>query len=159
ADMTQLGRNPACILPAWQAFVDRHDGPVRGIGEPVWRGRGGAELVECQLHEALVNVAFDEADFTLLCPYDRALAPAVLREARCPHRRVDGEASPLFRDADALAPFDAPLAPPPASARVLAFEHELRDVRRLVEECGGSPDVVLAVNEVAANSVRHGGGR
>src|SRR4051812_28437618 len=41
-DMSQLGRNPARILPAWREFVDRAgaDGhPVRGIGEPIWAGR------------------------------------------------------------------------------------------------------------------------
>ncbi len=160
ADMAVLGRNPARIIPAWQEFIDRHDGPARGIGEPVWRGRGGAELVECQLHEALLNVAFDQRPFSLLCPYDRALAPAVLREARCSHPRVDGAASPLFRTKDALSPFDAPLAPPPATARILGFEAQgLGEVRRLVEECGGGADLVLAINELAANSIRHGGGR
>ena len=33
--------------------------PVRGIGEPIWPGRHPEELLECQLHEALLNVAID----------------------------------------------------------------------------------------------------
>ena len=29
ADIDELGRNPARIIPAWQAFLDRHEGPAR----------------------------------------------------------------------------------------------------------------------------------
>jgi len=64
ADMTAVGRNPARIIPAWREFLDLHatDGrPVRGIGEPIWPARTPAELVECQRHEALLNVAFAES--------------------------------------------------------------------------------------------------
>src|SRR6187200_2433092 len=78
-DMAQLGRNPGRIIPAWHDFVDEHGGgerPVRGVGEPVWAGRDGEELVECQLHEALLNVAFADARaFRLLCPYDARSLP------------------------------------------------------------------------------------
>src|SRR4051794_16375791 len=38
-DMSELGRNPARILPAWSAFVAEFGAggqPIRGIGEPVW---------------------------------------------------------------------------------------------------------------------------
>ena len=62
-DMGELGRNPARIIPAWQDFLDAHAGrPVRGIGEPIWPGRRPEELLECQLHEALLNVAVDPED-------------------------------------------------------------------------------------------------
>ncbi len=45
--------------------------PVRGIGEPVNDRRTGAELAECQVHEELLNVAFEGGSpFWLLCPYD-----------------------------------------------------------------------------------------
>src|SRR5438876_11228628 len=34
--MHEIGGNPARMIPAWQAFVDRHPGrALRGIGEPV----------------------------------------------------------------------------------------------------------------------------
>ena len=48
-DMTQLGRNPARIIPAWRDFVDSHPqgAPLRGVGEPIWDGRRAAEIVEC----------------------------------------------------------------------------------------------------------------
>ena len=60
ADMANLGRNPALIIPAWRHFTDRHSGPgrpVRGIGEPIWATRRSEEIVEAQFHEALLNVA------------------------------------------------------------------------------------------------------
>src|SRR5580765_3298517 len=60
ADMSLVGRNPARIIPAWQQFLDRADrgAAVRGVGEPVYASRSAAELVECQRHEALLNLAF-----------------------------------------------------------------------------------------------------
>ena len=77
ADMAAVGANPARIIPAWREFLDRHsdDGrqAVRGIGEPIDRSRTAAELVESQIHEELLNLAFpDNPDFALLCPYDTA---------------------------------------------------------------------------------------
>ena len=86
-DMMSLGRNPARIIPAWREFVDAESaghGPVRGIGEPIWPGRHAEELLECQLHEALLNVAIEPATpLWLICPYDAAsLDPEVLEEAR-----------------------------------------------------------------------------
>ena len=43
--------------------------PVRGIGEPIWAGRRPEEILECQLHEALLNVAVDpKIPLWLICP-------------------------------------------------------------------------------------------
>jgi MEDS: MEthanogen/methylotroph, DcmR Sensory domain len=89
-DMAELGRNPAKILPAWQKFLDTEavDGrPARGVGEPIWAGRGTDELIECQLHEALLNVAVDPmTPFWLVCPYDaERLDPVVIDEAYRSH--------------------------------------------------------------------------
>ena len=172
AEMTELGRNPGRIIPAWRAFLDRQGlgRPVRGVGEPVWSDREPDELVESQLHEALLNLAFEDVrDFRLLCPYDTAdLRGEVVHEARCSHPVVAGSPSHDYRGtADPLAPFDAPLPRPPARAETLGFERAtLPEVRRLVDEvcerAGLSgrrrTDLVLAVDELATNSVRHGGG-
>ncbi len=92
-DMEVLGRNPARIIPAWAAFVEAHRAsgrPLRGIGEPIWAGRSDAELAECQMHEALLNLALDpRTPLWLLCPYDvAALAPDVVAEARRSHPTV-----------------------------------------------------------------------
>ncbi|MBE2318447.1 MEDS domain-containing protein [Solirubrobacter sp. CPCC 204708] len=156
-ELVEVDHNPARIIPFWREFVESHRGPVRGVGEPIWPGRNAAELVECQLHESLLNLAFEE-DFNLLCPYDaEALDEGVLHEACCSHPIVDGAPSPHYR-AEPL-PL-APLPPPPSGARVLGFEIEtLSEVRQLVRDAGGDPDFVLAVDELAINSVQHGGGR
>ena len=176
-DLAEVGRNPARIIPTWQGFVagggDR-ERPRRGIGEPIWAGRSAAELVECQLHESLLNLAFaDTPGFRLLCPYDAgALDPAVVHEARRSHPFVleeDGRsASAHVRGGDdALAPFEAPLPTPPSRTTVLGFDADmLGDVRACVLRGGEQAGLaegrarhfVLAVHEVAVNSVYHGGG-
>lgn len=92
-DMEDLGHNPARIIPGWQDFLDRHSGrgrPTRGIGEPIWAGRGDEEISECQLHEALLNVALDpQTPFWLVCPYDSTqLDPSVITEASRSHPAI-----------------------------------------------------------------------
>ena len=144
ADMRELGRNPGRIIPAWHDFIAAHrrrSGGIRGIGEPIWAGREPDELVECQLHEALLNLAFaDVAGFRLLCPYDVTTLPAeVVREARCSHPHVvdRGSAGPSssYRGVGKLlAPFEVPLAARRGPAEVLGFDAgELIAVRHLVQ--------------------------
>jgi anti-sigma regulatory factor (Ser/Thr protein kinase) len=178
ADMLEVGANPARIVPEWQAFVDRHGRDakgVRGIGEPIWADRSDDELVECQRHEALLNVAFEGGTpWRLLCPYDTAALPAsVVDEARRSHPYViEGRVelpSPQYRGlAQSRAAFmEGPLSPPPASAAAIGFEAgDLGEVRRLVSHVARSAgmdaraitDLVAAANEIATNSLRHGGG-
>jgi anti-sigma regulatory factor (Ser/Thr protein kinase) len=176
-DMERLGRNPARIIPAWEDWVReerRPDRLLRGIGEPIWAGRSASELEECQLHESLLNVAFAASPgFHLVCPYDAsALDPTVIHEARCSHpvtlERGEQRASPQFRAAaDGRGAGDAPLPKPPAPAEILSFDRRtFHEVRGVVARRGGdagldssrTQDLVLAVHELAANSVRHGGG-
>ncbi len=72
--MVEIGQNPAHIIPAWSQFLHDNGGaPTRcgGSAKPIWSGRSAAELVECQRHETLLNVAFaDSGTWKLLCPYD-----------------------------------------------------------------------------------------
>ena len=85
ANMAEIGRNPARIIPAWQDFlVEAHGAEVLGIGEPVWADRSPDALLEAERHEALLNVAFDGGrPWRLLCPYDeQTLAAGTLRRAR-----------------------------------------------------------------------------
>jgi hypothetical protein len=177
ADMADVGRNPACIIPAWRDFVDRQigrGGPFRGVGEPVWAGRSADELAECRRHEALLNVAFEGSPpWSLLCPYDVAALPgSVLDDARSTHPLVrDGDvttASESFLGiARAAMPDDRALPEPPQGGAETRFRAgDLPAVRHQVaaraEAFGLHPerrdDLVLAVSEVAANSLRHGGG-
>ncbi len=174
ADMAEIGGNPNRIIPVWRDFGARHDGrPRRGIGEPVWAARGKAELVECQLHEALLNVAFKgDEGFRLMCPYDEGeLDAGVVREALRSHPHIsheDGERPSRDYHADRLlGPFQAPLPPPPGPAEAVAFDRDnLSDVRRTVAmaaeragfDAGRRHDLVLVVHELAGNSTRHGAG-
>jgi hypothetical protein len=176
ADMAVLGRNPARIIPAWRDFLDEQGAagrPFRGIGEPIWAGRTPGELVECQHHELLLNLAFDGGPaWRLLCPYDtRALPRDVIQEARRSHPSLwedgVGSSSTSYVAPGATLSQGDDLPPPPAEAHRLAFTVErLSDLRRLVARCAGSAglgpkrtsDLVLAASEVATNSVLHGGG-
>ena len=177
ADMAAVGSNPARIIQAWHEFVeDRSEPgrPVRGIGEPIGPDRSPAELAECQRHESLLNLAFEgAAGFWLMCPYDtEALDPAVIEEALRSHpvtchegRSVD---SLLYGGLDsAAAPFRAPLPEPAPRPKEFYFEAaSLAALRQYVSlrattaglEPRRTEDFLLAVNEVATNSLRHGCG-
>jgi anti-sigma regulatory factor (Ser/Thr protein kinase) len=179
APMEELGRNPARIIPAWRDFVAEHagfDGPVRGIGEPVWPGRTAAEIDECHRHEALLNLAFaGVSDWWLLCPYDtRGLDEAVVRDAARTHPHLV-EAGTTADSADYRAPPPTlapgePLPEPTGDVLELRFTRDdLARIRAVVGERARAAglagprasDLVLAVNELVTNSVRHanGGGR
>jgi anti-sigma regulatory factor (Ser/Thr protein kinase) len=177
ADMNAVGRNPARIIPAWQEFVDEHAEAgvrLRGIGEPIFPARDPHELVECERHEALLNLAFAGANrFWLMCPYDTEALPAeVIAQARRNHPYVaHGEHRELstdyIGDAAIAEPFAAELPPAPGDAVELEFKHgELPVVRRFVADaCRAagiarerSHELVFAVNEIATNSLEHGGG-
>jgi len=176
-NMAEVGANPARIIPAWHDFVESQavtGRPFRGIGEPIYPERSAVELIECQRHEALLNVAFDGGPaWRLLCPYDTtALAPDVVEEAHRSHPYVAYDhtyiASGLYAEAaTARAPFTAALPEPSHLRATLVFDGMgLRPVRRLVSTeaaragytSGPIADLVMAVDEVATNSIRHGGG-
>ena len=176
-DMEVAGRNPSRIIPAWRAFAERSaadGGSARGVGEPIWAARSPDELVECQTHESLINPAFADADgFTLVCPYDIGELPDdVIVEALRSHPELcagrHSRPSPAYdAGAAALAGLDKPLPDaPPAASRLDFGIDSLHEARALVEAeaatAGLGPsrrdDLVLAVGEIAANSIRHGGG-
>ena len=179
-DMADVGANPARIIPLWADLVARHGGsgrPVRGVGEPAFPGRRPAELVECEVHEALIDSAFTTgAPWHLLCPYDRRLPAAVQAGALRTHAAWrDAEGGGPSRDyvppGDgidlATLPSCAPL-PPPTDV-VLRGDFGLRDVpavrrtvRAFARSCGLDTEQVenleLAASELASNCIRHGGG-
>jgi anti-sigma regulatory factor (Ser/Thr protein kinase) len=176
ADMAQVGSNPARIIQAWKDFVaERAPGsPVRGIGEPTGPDRSPAELVECQRHESLLNLAFANTPaFWLMCPYDTdALAPEVVEDAVRSHPVISfqdiREESTLYGGLEAAtAPFSEPLPEPAAQPKEFYFEAAtLAAVRQYVHLRAAdaelsrrrTEDLLLAVNEVATNSLRHAEG-
>jgi anti-sigma regulatory factor (Ser/Thr protein kinase) len=175
ADMAAIGANPARVIPAWSDFVAAHSGsgrPLRGIGEPIWVGRTPAELAECHIHESLLNLAFGEGpSFWLLCPYDTTLLDAaVLGSAHRNHAFV--QAGSAHRESACFSAsvadlFGEPLPPPPPDADALRFTRDdLSEVRcfvaRHASAAGFEPeraaDLLIAINELATNSVIHGEG-
>jgi anti-sigma regulatory factor (Ser/Thr protein kinase) len=177
ADMALVGSNPARIIPAWQRFVETHAAPgvrLRGIGEPIFPERDDHELVECQRHETLLNLAFKDASaFWLVCPYDTtALPPDVIDEARRSHPVVanHGRSERSREYAGVVGAFEtltSPLAEAPDGAAELRFDGQtLESIRSFVAEHASQVGVgmnrrielVVAVNEVATNSVKYGGG-
>lgn len=177
-DMRTLGGNPARIIPTWREFLNEHSHsgrPVRGIGEPVWPGRSAAELTECQRHESLLNLAFDGGQaWRLLCPYDLdGLDDQVIETALQSHPIITGHGNRSRSSAypssnPALDTFLGALPPASAGAQELVFTWEdLRILRQFISRAAHAAcledrrteDLVLAVNEIATNSVRYGGGR
>jgi anti-sigma regulatory factor (Ser/Thr protein kinase) len=177
-DMAAVGANPARIIPAWREFVDRNaacGARLRGIGEPIFPARSADELVECERHEALLNLAFaGTRGFWLVCPYDTdALPPPVIAEARRNHPLLahggEHSVSPAYRGEAAIAaPFSLPLVEPPGDAPELRFgKNELERARRFVAERAAAAglernrmlELVVAANEIASNCLKHGEGR
>jgi anti-sigma regulatory factor (Ser/Thr protein kinase) len=175
ADMTMAGANPGRIIPGvLLAFAATHpDRRVRIVGEPVWAGRSVLEYPACVQHEALINVAFEGREAAILCPYDTsALSPIAVMDARRTHPTVIEQdrrsRSPGYQDPVALSgEYNRPMPDPPVSARSVpvAFD-QLTRIRRFVADqavaAGLAPDravdLVFAVNELATNSIEHGGG-
>jgi anti-sigma regulatory factor (Ser/Thr protein kinase) len=168
-DMAELGRNPARIIPEVRAFIDKHPGQrVRFVGEPVWPGRSAAEICEANRHEALLNLAFAQAPMTILCPYDASGLPgSVLADTRRTHQEPAASGATWQTWRDNLPPeCDRPLHPPPGGTEAVAYDTDLAPVRRLVADHGQragieaerTVDLVLAANELAANTISHTSG-
>ena len=145
-------------------------GPLlRYVSEPFWAGRSDAERAEATRHEALVEPALTGAPATVLCVYnaDRLDAESIAcAEHLHPVVITDGEprASARYVGSGVVpAQCDRPLAPPPADATALGYRDDLRAVRDTVAACaaaaglapGRTTDLMLAVSEVAANTLQH----
>jgi anti-sigma regulatory factor (Ser/Thr protein kinase) len=169
-DMSELGRNPARIIPALRSFADRHLGRrARMITESIWPGRSPSEIREAARHDALVDLALSDVTATLLCPFSAADLPAsALSDAGRAHRWLYEADAPVansqFSALDtAPAAIGVPLVSVPAEAETVRYTTDLRPVRAMVtaacRRAGLSvmraTDMTLAVSELAANTLRH----
>jgi anti-sigma regulatory factor (Ser/Thr protein kinase) len=173
-DMSEVGRNPGRILPEvlYRAVDDSPPGRhVRIVGEPIWPGRTPLEYPACLQHEALINLAFRGRRVTVLCPYDlRGLPAEVLGDAERTH--------PVLVERDGTRP-GAAFTP---DAVLVETNHELPEAHGYAEfpfdrtrlgrarafaagqaaraglDEDRCEDFLLAIGELAANSIRHGGG-
>lgn len=172
ADMSTVGRNPGLIINRWLEFVDaqRPGTAMRGVGEPVGPDRRAAEREECHVHEALLNVAVaPETPLWLVCPYDTtALAPADIAHAERNHPIVADENGACVSEQHKLVdPFAGGFGAPVPPVREMSYEVTLvAPARAFAREAALVAGVsaerveefVLAMSEVASNSVQHGGG-
>ena len=174
-DMAELGRNPGRIIPAMLDFARAHAGRrVRYVSQPFWTGRSAAETAEVMRHEALVNLAFAHADVSIVCVYDVAgldsrVAAAVEQTHPAVYREGQVCASVGYAGPGQVpSAFSRPLAPPSPPGTSVTYQHDLHPVRAHVAQRAreaGLPanragDLVIAANEVAANTLDHtsGGG-
>jgi anti-sigma regulatory factor (Ser/Thr protein kinase) len=174
-DMREVGRNPGRIIAdVLTAAADREPWRrSRIIGEPIWEGRSSLEYPACVQHEALINLAFRGRPVTILCPYDVAgLDEAVLADAEQTHPVViekgEERLSSGFAPDEVVARTNAPLPEPAAAAEEFVFDATRLSAARQAAQAAARrvglvdedrlDDFVLAIGELIANSVRHGGG-
>jgi anti-sigma regulatory factor (Ser/Thr protein kinase) len=174
-DMSVAGRNPGRILPGvLLAFAGAHPGQrVWIIGEPIWPGRTEVEYPACAQHEALINAAFSGRDAAILCPYDVThLDQQVIDDAYRTHPVIAEDAarrqSPGYGDpAVVAAAFNRPLPRPPDEAATIGIDTAtLAVMRKFLTDLAGAAgldadrviDLAMAVNELATNTLEHGGG-
>ncbi|WP_344827924.1 anti-sigma factor RsbA family regulatory protein [Actinocorallia longicatena] len=173
-DMREAGRNPGRILPGvLSAFADAHPHATPHIiGEPIWPGRTETEYPACAQHEALINLAFAGRSIAIMCPYDASrLGRRALADAAVSHPVLwdaDGERkSDRFAPERLVADYNTPLPEPVGTVRVLPFdeaalplvrEFTVAETLRAGLGRDRAGDAELVVNELAANSVHHGGG-
>jgi anti-sigma regulatory factor (Ser/Thr protein kinase) len=147
---------------------------LRVIGEPVWAGRDDLETSEWGRYESVVNVALADARAWVVCGYDSSsLASTIVEDARRTHPRLAvGTASEISADftepSSYYASRDTPLTPHPATGvEWIPIHPDLAPIRQFIADHAprlGVPadridDYILAVNEIATNVLRHGGGK
>ncbi|MFC5179805.1 sensor histidine kinase [Actinomadura harenae] len=146
---------------------------VHALAEPVWQaGWSERETLEWARYESLINEVFQDTGASALCPYDTStLPPRILEHARRTHPRLvqDGGESESRRFApprEFSAGVDRTrVFPTPQDSEYLPLtSHDLHELRQWVGDRAdrhGLPgqdaqNLVTAVNEVAANALRHG---
>jgi len=173
ADMTDLGRNPARLIPAGQAFATEHPGERSYyLWEPAWPRRSAAEQNEVVRHEGLCNLAFADQAMTVLCLYDAArLSPELINGAELTHPAVISagqrhESRSYLGPGSIPAGCEEPLPPSAPQAETLTFTDQVSQVRefcaRHANAAGLGPnrtrDLILAVSEIAANAISYADG-
>lgn len=162
-------RNPARLLTLLDSFRSGgHDRRCVSVHEPVLAGTS-ATLAETRFGENVLNSpALQSWNLAVLCMYDTTgLDDAARDEMHRSHPSVRGEdGNPAFEPELAGTMFAQALPRPPSYAR----DHEVHNrhlvpAREFVRTHAGelSPDrredLVLAADEIIANSVQHGGGQ
>lgn len=166
----QHARNPARVTMILDNFrggsSERHS---RGINDST-PGRSASARAETAFSDHLLNaVALRSWDMSLICLFDTsALDDGGHRAIRQGHGVVRGSAGNLDFEPDLASRLYAePLDPaPPSASRLVVDATGLGGARTFVRDRVAAyglaadrvDDLVLAVNEIVTNSLRHGGG-
>jgi anti-sigma regulatory factor (Ser/Thr protein kinase) len=175
-DMAEVGANPGRVIAVWaEALAAATAGGrrLRGVGEPAFAGRRAPEFDECNLHELLLNRAFDGGPaWRLVCPYNVGRVPEVVRHRALhshPVWSTKDRTEPTGSHVDevlAAAVADPLPAPTHAALRGDFGRADVSAVRRTVAAWARScrlpgervEALELAASELATNAVVHGGG-
>jgi anti-sigma regulatory factor (Ser/Thr protein kinase) len=156
-------------------YLQRHASPGAGRARVVAErpaANGGAAVMRGYMrYEAAANVAYEDYDARVICPYDTAALPeAIVEDALRTHPEVleDDRVRPsaLFMDPRAFVRrrVRPRAAPPGAPAHGIERPEDLAGARALVRAEAERAsladdtiaDLVLAVSEVGANALVHG---
>ena len=172
-DSAGFYRHPVRTLKSYRELVaSKRPRRVRALPEPVWHGRSERERVEWARYESLINVVFRGSGARALCPYDvEGLPGSVIEQARRTHPLL-ADGGRTVASADYVDPVvfgrdcdRAVRSAPPREAAYFPIEsddlHAMRAFvagRAAAHGLGGQSarNLVTAVNEVAANALRHG---
>lgn len=174
-DIGQVGGNPGRMIPTilHPFLAEQEPNGSRILGEPIWPGRSASEYPAAVQHEALINLAFAGHPVTIRCPYDiTQLGKKAKLDAERTHPVLfhgkTGRPSTAYDDpAHVAVAATANLPPAPANALERDFGvGELGGVRRFVREQAKNAglsqtrvdDLLIAVNEIAGNTLAYAGG-
>jgi anti-sigma regulatory factor (Ser/Thr protein kinase) len=168
ADIGSIGLNPARLIGSIHLFAGQHrDRAIWCVQEPAWPARTPEELREVIRHEALVNLALADVPVSVLCPYDMRLGTGLIASVERTHPALiqSGRrwASSAYAANTVPKECDLPLSTPPAAAETLQYRDDLAGVRAFAasraRRAGLPPrrvgDLVIAVSELAANTLAH----
>ncbi len=172
SDGAGRGANPGRVTALVRGFAAGHAGqPVRCVQEPVWPLQSRLHLREAVRYEALLNLVLAGRRAAVLCAYDQRVGAEVLASAQRAHSHLlDGgrwKPNAAFAAGQMTAPgAEDSLLPPPSWAPTLTYRRDQARVRRFVADYAARtplppdriPDLILAVGELAGNTLAHTSG-
>jgi anti-sigma regulatory factor (Ser/Thr protein kinase) len=177
ADLTASGAGPGRVLSVIRMFALEHAGqPVRFVQDVGWPVRSREDLTEAIRYERLLGKALAGSTADVLCGYDVEIDADMLAAAGhwhqvvLPHNKLHAAAPGRSLAGQAVAgedPTGRELSSPPPGAKTLTFREDQVAVREFAaaeaRRAGLPPervvDLVIAIGELAGNTLRHTAGR